>query len=248
MLLWWWIGHTFQLTFSQGVNWQCIILMWYWSWFITGSISPHMVFHLPPVLNCCWWATGHFHAPFPIYRMYQKLLVGSGRVAISPHTSCSSSTFNSMSALEGGDTDKDHVSHPQGLFLAASIIDWFVALQFLPLKQVSLPVNPIHVVPQLFMYLLEVGMVINLQSFQGWHKWEVRVAYSTLIGRGWSPWQSWGCSCMCAPAFQYYLSSQTCAPGAMSTYWLRWSWTSCTDHLFGGGFGLVLSLLVPINL
>ena len=34
----------FQSSFCEMANWQHIILMWYWSWFITASISPNRVF------------------------------------------------------------------------------------------------------------------------------------------------------------------------------------------------------------
>ena len=129
-----------------------VSLMWYWSWFIPGSISPHrnftfILFQIVVDGQLVISVQG-MAVLFPIYRthhIYWKVWVGLLFHHILPNLP---SALNFVPALEGGDMDKDHVSHLQGHCLAASVIILFVAFHFLLLKKVSLPVSPLYVVSQ----------------------------------------------------------------------------------------------------
>ena len=68
-----------------------------------------------------------------------------------------------MSVLEGGDTNQDHVSDPQGHCLALFIIIMFMASCLLLLKEVGLSMGPFHVFPQFLDVLGELGTVVNFR-------------------------------------------------------------------------------------
>ena len=143
MLFWWWIGYASQLTqFGQAVDWQCIIFMWYQSWFITVSISSHRIF------TCILFqiiADGQqvifvqgIAAPFPFYWMYHIywwVWIGLPFHHILPILP---SALNFVSALEDGDMDQDHVSYPQGHCLAMSVII-LLMMAVLPLAETDQP-------------------------------------------------------------------------------------------------------------
>ena len=71
------------------------------------------------------------------------------RAADPPHTPALPPILDFVSALEGGGMDQDHVTHPQGHWLATFIIVTFMVPHLLLLKKVGLPVGPPNVVPQL---------------------------------------------------------------------------------------------------
>ena len=123
------------------------------TWIVSSlNPSPFTEFHLPPVPDCCCWEMGNFCAGYDcaLLHLWDKHIYWYIWVELPFHHIFSSPPFvlNFVPALEGADMDKNHVSHPQGHCLAASVIILLVALHFLPLKKVGLPESSLHAVPQ----------------------------------------------------------------------------------------------------
>ena len=136
----WWIRHAFQSTFGKAVDWQCIILMWYQSWFTTVSISPQQNFHILLVPDCCWCTTSNFCAGYsctlPCLWDIPHTLISLSRDAIPPHTPCFPICSECWSCPW-------RWQHTQGPCLPSSntlpcciVIIFLMALHFLPLIKV----------------------------------------------------------------------------------------------------------------
>ena len=146
------------------VSWVCLpVSFWPAGWPVMHPLHvtmewvhyyhlPPQHFHIHPAEGYGWWATGSFDVGYictlPCLWDIPHILVHLDRAATPPHTPVLPPTLDFVLALEGSNTDQDHVSLPQGHCLATFIIITCMAPCLLLMKEVGLSMDLAKVFPQ----------------------------------------------------------------------------------------------------
>ena len=135
--------------------------MWHWSGFITSTSLQH--FHLLPAPGCGWWATGNFNVGYSCALHVPHILLSLDRPAAPPHTP-SSPTCSGFCVCPWRWWHRPKLWLPSLRTLPCYVYHNYIYGAMPPSAEIGQPFcGPPNAVLQFWMYLLEVGMVIDFR-------------------------------------------------------------------------------------